>query len=145
MRNKHFVILLHNFKGIYAVLSRIWKCRKSRVFGANLCVQNTAGATSFAFCNYEGKIIISDRQHLFKYIFRYFLLVFWHCFPLFAMNLRRSAREVLECIWRCVSDMPDNTYRAIHNGNTKRYTMETQMLDATAKYIQSDIKDNMDH
>ena len=35
VRNKHFVYLLHNFKGIYAVLSRIWKCRKSRVFGAN--------------------------------------------------------------------------------------------------------------
>ena len=40
--------------------------------------------------------------------------------------------------------MPDNTYKAIHNGNTKRYTMEIQMLDATAKYIQSDIKDNID-
>ena len=32
----HFVILLHNFKSIYAVLSRIWKCHKSRVFGANV-------------------------------------------------------------------------------------------------------------
>ena len=28
-------MLLANFKGIYAVLSRIWKCCKSRVFGAN--------------------------------------------------------------------------------------------------------------
>ena len=35
VRYKHFVILLHDFKGIYAILSRIWKCRKSRVFGAN--------------------------------------------------------------------------------------------------------------
>ena len=35
VRNKHFLILLHNFKGIYAVLSRIWKCCKSRVFVAN--------------------------------------------------------------------------------------------------------------
>jgi len=35
VRNKYFVILLHNFKGIYDVLSRIWKCRISRVFGAN--------------------------------------------------------------------------------------------------------------
>ena len=35
VRNKHFVILLHNFRGIYAVLSQIWKCRKSRDFGAN--------------------------------------------------------------------------------------------------------------
>ena len=32
--NKHFVILLHNIKGINAVLSRIWKCSKSRSFGA---------------------------------------------------------------------------------------------------------------
>ena len=29
-------VLLANFKGIYAVLSRIWKCRKPRSFGANL-------------------------------------------------------------------------------------------------------------
>ena len=28
-------IKIPNFKGIYAVLSQIWKCRKSRVFGAN--------------------------------------------------------------------------------------------------------------
>ena len=55
MRNLKYVILLHknNFKGIYAVLSRIWQCRKSRVFGANFLVKKAAGAASFAFCNYE--------------------------------------------------------------------------------------------
>ena len=31
--------VLHNFKGIYAVLWRIWKCRKSRVFGANFLAE----------------------------------------------------------------------------------------------------------
>ena len=36
-------------------------------------------------------------------------------------------------------------YKATHNGNTKWSTKEIQMLDATAKNIQKDIKDNMDH
>ena len=53
VRYKHFVILLHNIKGIYAILSQIWKCRKSRVFGANFWAKRGAGATSFAFCNYD--------------------------------------------------------------------------------------------
>ena len=49
VRNKHFVILLHNFKGIYAVLSRIWKCRKSRVFGANVLGEKFGWCYIFRF------------------------------------------------------------------------------------------------
>ena len=49
VRNKHFVILLHNFKGIYAVLSRIWKCRKSRVFGANFLGKKIGWCYIFRF------------------------------------------------------------------------------------------------
>ena len=30
---------------------------------------------------------------------------------------------------------PQWKYKAIHKGNTKRYTMEIQMLEATEKYI----------
>ena len=58
-----------NFKGIYAVLSQIWKCRKSRVFGAKFWANNTAGATFFSFCNYGGWLgpglgrLISHKYH----------------------------------------------------------------------------------
>ena len=44
-------MLLANFKGIYAVLSRIWKCRKLRSFGANLLGEKLVGAYFYAFCN----------------------------------------------------------------------------------------------
>ena len=49
VRNEHFVMLLHNFEGIYAVLSRIWKCRKSRVFSANFLVKNFGWCYIFRF------------------------------------------------------------------------------------------------
>ena len=42
-----------NLKGIYAVLSRIWKCRKSRIFGANFFGGILVGANFYAFCNYD--------------------------------------------------------------------------------------------
>ena len=38
-----------NFKGIYAVLSRIWKCRKSRVFGANFLGQKIGWCSFYTF------------------------------------------------------------------------------------------------
>ena len=41
--------VLHNFKGIYAVLSRIWKCRKSRVFGANVLGEKFGWCYIFRF------------------------------------------------------------------------------------------------
>ena len=41
-----------NLKGIYAVLSRIWKCRKSRAFGANFLGQKLVGANFTRFCKY---------------------------------------------------------------------------------------------
>ena len=41
-----------NFKGIYAVLSQIWKCRKPRSFCANFLSQKLVGANFYAFCNY---------------------------------------------------------------------------------------------
>ena len=44
---------LLNFKGIYAVLSRIWKCRKSRVFSANFLVQKLVGAYFMRFYDYD--------------------------------------------------------------------------------------------
>ena len=36
--------------------------------------------------------------------------------------------KVLECIRQWMRDMADNTYKAIHNGNTKWSTMEIEML-----------------
>ena len=56
-RDKHCQILLHVFhsKGIYSVLSLIWKCCESGVFGANFLGQKAVGATFFAFCNYAPK------------------------------------------------------------------------------------------
>ena len=55
-------IKVPNFKGIYAVLSGIWKCRKPRVIGANFWVQKLVGANFYAFCNYvstQGKETLS--------------------------------------------------------------------------------------
>ena len=49
VRNINFVILLHNIKGIYAVLSRIWKCRKLRVFGANFLGQKIGWCQFYTF------------------------------------------------------------------------------------------------
>ena len=44
-----------NLKGIFAVLSQIWKCRKSRFFGANFFGRKMVGANFFAFCNYDSR------------------------------------------------------------------------------------------
>ena len=41
--------VLHNFKGIYAVLSRIWKSRKSRFFGANFLCKKFSWCYNFRF------------------------------------------------------------------------------------------------
>ena len=49
VRNKHFVILLHNFKDISDVLSQIWKRRKSRVFGANFLGEKFGWCYIFCF------------------------------------------------------------------------------------------------
>ena len=38
-----------NFKGIYAVLSLIWKCRKLCVFGANFLGQKIGWCLFYAF------------------------------------------------------------------------------------------------
>ena len=43
-----------NFKGIYAVLSQIWKCRKSRNFGANFLGQKIGWCYFYAFLQLWG-------------------------------------------------------------------------------------------
>ena len=40
-----------NLKGIYAILSRIWKCRKSRVLVLIFWVKKLVGANFLRFCN----------------------------------------------------------------------------------------------
>ena len=45
-----------NFKGIYAGLSQIWKCRNQRIFGANFLGQKLVGANFTRFCNYAYKL-----------------------------------------------------------------------------------------
>ena len=46
------------FKGIYAVLSRIWKCLKPRSFGANFSGPKLVSANFYAFCNYSLELIL---------------------------------------------------------------------------------------
>ena len=41
-----------NFKGIYAVLSQIWKFCKPGVFGADFVGEKLVGANFYVFCNY---------------------------------------------------------------------------------------------
>ena len=45
-----------NLKGIYAVLSRIWKCRKSRVFGANFLGQKIGRCLFYTFLQLWGLV-----------------------------------------------------------------------------------------
>ena len=40
-----------NLKGIYAILSRIWKCRKSRILVLIFWVKKLVGANFLRFCN----------------------------------------------------------------------------------------------
>ena len=50
--NTHILLHETKFKGIFAVLSGIWKCRKSRILVLTFWAKTAAGATFFAFCNY---------------------------------------------------------------------------------------------
>ena len=45
-----------NLKGIYAILSRIWKCRKSRVLVLIFWVKKLVGANFLRFCNSDLRI-----------------------------------------------------------------------------------------
>ena len=51
-----------NWKGIYAILSRIWKCRKSRVLVLIFGVKKLAGANFLRFCNSATKIRDRDMK-----------------------------------------------------------------------------------
>ena len=47
---------------INAVLSRIWKCRKSRIFGANFSGQKLVGANFTRFCNYAYTVVVPGAE-----------------------------------------------------------------------------------
>ena len=49
-----------NLKAFYAILSQIWKCCKSRFFGANFWGGELVGANFYAFCNYAVKSTLTS-------------------------------------------------------------------------------------
>ena len=65
--------VLHNFKGIYAVLSRIWKCRKSRVFGANFLGEKFSWCYNSRFLQLWVKITLVIFSFFFSLSFALFV------------------------------------------------------------------------
>ena len=102
-------------------------------------------------------ILVSEiNHHIMKLITKeYFFSSFTKISPLFLLfiysnwgRLKGIRMYLAVCIRYARQYIQSDTqwkYKAIHNGNTKWSTKEIQMLDATAKNIQKDIKDNMDH